>query len=163
MRFIQNYRQLSRIPPPKKKKIPVADYFQHLEALVSKELSRKNINLSFHHKPASMSVTADEDMLDQVLINLIRNATDTLAESDGGKVSVSGYLDDKQRTVLEVRDNGEGVPEELAEKIFMPFFTTRKHGSGIGLALVRHIMLSHGGAVIYTPGDDSGSIFRLIF
>jgi len=163
MRFIQSYRLLSKLPPPRKMKIAVADYFQHLESLIKKELARKGIELTFRHKPASMSLMADEDMLDQVLINLIRNAADTLANTDGGKISVIGYLDGKQRTVLEVRDNGEGVSEDMAEKIFMPFFTTKKQGSGIGLALVRHIMLSHGGSVSYTPGNEHGSVFRLIF
>ena len=81
-------------------------------------------------------------MLDQVLINLIRNAADALADTGQAKISILGYTDARQRTVLEVHDNGPGIPREMAEQIFVPFFTTKKRGSGIGLALVRYIMLS---------------------
>jgi nitrogen fixation/metabolism regulation signal transduction histidine kinase len=162
-RFIQSYRQLSRMPPPKKSKINVSKYFQHLDALVRDELEKKNIEISFAYDPPSLALQADEDMLDQMLINLIRNAAD---ESDGinrASIWVSAYKDRKLRTVIEVKDNGPGIREDIAEKIFVPFFTTKAQGSGIGLALVRYIMLSHGGTATYTPNDLQGSSFRLVF
>jgi len=162
-RFIQSYRQLSRLPPPKKKKILISSYFHRLESLVSGELSRKNIELSFDFEPKSLSVMADEDMLDQALINLIRNASDALTETTEAAINVRSHADEKQRTVIEVQDNGPGVPGEMAEKIFVPFFTTRTQGSGVGLALVRYIMLSHGGAASFRPGRSAGAIFRLTF
>jgi nitrogen fixation/metabolism regulation signal transduction histidine kinase len=162
-RFIQSYRQLSRLPPPNKTRIAVADYFQHLEALVKDELTRKDILLEFHHHPGSLVLAADRDMLDQVVINLIRNAADALAGSEAACVNVSAFNDSKQRTVLEIRDNGPGIPQDVAEKMFLPFFTTRDRGSGIGLALVRYIMLSHGGTVLYEPVEGSGSSFKLVF
>ncbi len=162
-RFIQSYRQLSRMPPPKRGEIIIADYFQHIESLVQGELARKNIALNFQHEPPSLCAVADKDMLDQVLINLIRNATDALAGTDQAIISVHGYTDARQRTVLEIHDNGPGIPEELAENIFVPFFTTKKSGSGIGLALVRYIMLSHGGAVTYSRNAAGRSVFRLLF
>jgi two-component system nitrogen regulation sensor histidine kinase NtrY len=162
-RFVKNYRQLSRLPPPDKTRIKVADYFQHLRALVGDELARKAIQLEFHCRPDSLVLTADRDMLDQVAINLIRNAADALDGTAGANISVSAYTDDKQRTVLAVSDNGPGIPADMVEKIFLPFFTTRSKGSGIGLALVRYIMLSHGGTVLYEPGRDGGSSFRLVF
>ena len=162
-RFIQSYRQLSRMPPPKKKAIQVSVYLQRLESLVRGELARKNIDLNFQLDPKNISVLADKDMLDQVLINLIRNAADVLTDKDNAKITVVAYIDNKQRTVLEVQDNGPGVPLKIAENIFVPFFTTKDQGSGIGLALVRYIMLSHGGVVVYAPGEQSGSVFRLIF
>ena len=162
-RFIQSYRQLSRMPPPKKKNIQVSAYLQRLESLVRGELARKNIDLNFQLDPKNISVLADKDMLDQVLINLIRNAADVLTDKDNAKITVVAYIDNKQRTVLEVQDNGSGVPLKIVENIFVPFFTTKDQGSGIGLALVRYIMLSHGGVVVYAPGEQSGSVFRLIF
>jgi two-component system nitrogen regulation sensor histidine kinase NtrY len=162
-RFIKSYRQLSRMPPPDKARILVSQYFQHIQTLVQDELARKNIQLQFHYKPNNLSLLADKDMLDQVVINLIRNASDALAETPAAKIEVSAYADNKQRTVLEVNDNGPGIPNDLAEQIFMPFFTTKNQGSGIGLALVRYIMLSHGGAVTYAPNMECGSRFRLIF
>jgi two-component system nitrogen regulation sensor histidine kinase NtrY len=162
-RFIQSYRQLSRLPPPKLKSIRLEAYFNRLESLVHIEMARKNIELRFHLDPPSLGVVADEDMLDQALINLMRNAANALEETPGARINVIAYADSKQRTVLEVRDNGPGVPQDLAEKIFIPFFTTRTQGSGVGLALVRYIMLSHGGKAICSKNEDGGACFRLIF
>ena len=102
-------------------------------------------------------------MLDQLLINLIRNAADTQQQSARMSIWVSAYTDSKQRTVIEINDDGPGISEEIAEDIFVPFFTTKAQGSGIGLALVRYIMLSHGGAVRYAPNDQNGASFRLVF
>lgn len=162
-RFIQSYRQLSRMPPPDKARILVSQYFQHIQILVQDELARKNIQLQFHYKPNNLSLLADKDMLDQIVINLIRNASDALAETPAAKIEISAYTDNKQRTVLEVNDNGPGIPDDLADQIFLPFFTTKNQGSGIGLALIRYIMLSHGGTATYAPNKKCGSRFRLIF
>jgi nitrogen fixation/metabolism regulation signal transduction histidine kinase len=167
-RFIQSYRQLTRMPPPKKRRIDVGDYFHRLESLVGGDLARKRVALDFSHAPRSLQVVADEDMLDQALINLIRNAADALAgsgdgESENAQIDVRAYIDGKQRTVLEVHDNGPGIAPDMAQKIFQPFFTTRQQGSGVGLALVRYIMLSHGGNALYAPGASGGSVFRLVF
>jgi two-component system nitrogen regulation sensor histidine kinase NtrY len=162
-RFIQSYRQLSRLPPPEKTKIIVSKYFQHLKTLVRDELARKEIRFEFNCQPESLVLMADKDMLDQVFINLIRNASDALVETPEANIRLSAYIDNKQRTVLVVSDNGPGIPGDFAEKIFMPFFTTRNKGSGIGLALVRYIMLSHDGTALYEPNDSNGSTFRLIF
>jgi len=162
-RFIKSYRQLSRMPPPDKKKIDLSEYFQHIRALVRDELARKEIHLEFHCHPQRLSLMADRDMMDQVLINLIRNASDALVETRGADIGVSAYVNDKQRVVIEVNDNGPGIPAGQEEKIFLPFFTTKSQGSGIGLALVRYIMLSHGGTAVCESNTQQGSSFRLIF
>jgi two-component system nitrogen regulation sensor histidine kinase NtrY len=162
-RFIQSYRQLSRMPPPDKTKIMVSHFFQQLNSLVQSELARKEIQLEFNCQPKNLSLMADKDMLDQVAINLIRNASDALAETPAANITLSAYTDNKHRTVLEIRDNGSGIPDDLVGKIFMPFFTTKNQGSGIGLAMVRYIMLSHGGTATYSPNQEGGSVFRLIF
>ena len=162
-RFIQSYRQLSRLPPPNQKSINVAAYFKRLESLVRGESARRNFVLQFEHDPPSLTLAADEDMLDQALINLIRNAANALAGKDKGIIAVSAYTDSRQRTVIEVNDNGPGVPEDLAEQIFIPFFTTQTEGSGVGLALVRYIMLSHGGKAVYHRNELGGACFRLLF
>ncbi len=163
VRFIQSYRQLSRMPKPEIGKIAIERYFSHLNALVGGELEHKEITIAFSHAPARLTVMADEDMLDQALINLIRNASQALVNTDDAEINVSGYLDDKQRTVIEVCDNGPGVDPEIVEKIFVPYFTARTKGSGIGLALVRYVMLSHGGSANYSPGQRGRPCFRLVF
>jgi len=162
-RFIQSYRQLSRLPPPKKRPIRLDAYFKRLESLVQVEMARKNIQLQFQHDPPSLKVAADEDMLDQAMINLIRNAANALENEPERIIRVVGYTDRKQRAVLEVQDNGPGVPAELAEQIFVPFFTTQSKGSGVGLALVRYIMLSHGGKAVCETNEAGGASFRLVF
>ena len=162
-RFIQSYRQLSRLPPPKRRPIRVEDYLNRLESLVQGEMVRKKIELNLQHDPPSLTVMADENMLDQAMINLVRNAANALTDTEDAHIMVNAYTDRRQRTVLEVQDNGPGVPEDLAEQIFIPFFTTRTQGSGVGLALVRYIMLSHGGKAVYNRNKMGGASFRLIF
>ncbi len=163
VRFIQSYRQLSRMPQPDKQRLQVGRMFQRLESLLHGELARKNIQLTLHHEPAGLAVMADPDLLDQAMINLVRNAADALAAKPAARITLSAGLDDKQRTVIEVRDNGPGIPPDTARNIFVPFFTTREQGSGVGLSLVRYIMLSHGGQVSYRPAAGGGSSFRLVF
>ena len=162
-RFIQSYRQLTRMPPPKAQKIEIKPYFARLESLISDELKKKNVKISLAVEPASLVLEADEDMLDQALINLVKNAADAVTGKRGAKITVSAFIDPKQRVAIDVADNGPGIDKDTAEKIFVPFFTTKKQGSGVGLALVRYIMLSHGGTVILVPGRKKGATFRLVF
>jgi len=162
-RFVQSYRQLTRMPPPKTRKIEVAGYFDRLGFLLQNELAKKEITLCFSHHPDNLVLLADEDMLDQALINLARNAADAVKGKNGGRIEIGAHVDRKQRVVIEVSDNGPGIELEAAKNIFVPFFTTKKHGSGVGLTLVRYIMLTHGGSARYAPGEKGGSIFRLVF
>ena len=162
-RFVQSYRQLTRMPPPKTRKVMVGDYFRRLESLLIHELAQKRIAVSFSWHPASLTLLADEDMLDQAIINLVRNAVDAVKDSDDGKIGIRAYINGKQRVILEVSDNGPGIDAETVSNIFVPFFTTKKQGSGVGLSVVRYIMLSHGGTAHYSPAADGGSIFRLVF
>jgi two-component system nitrogen regulation sensor histidine kinase NtrY len=162
-RFVQRYRQLTRMPPPKNEKIMLGDYFQRLESLLKSELAKKQVELDFSQKPQSLTLFADENMLDQAMINLVRNAADAVIESGHGKIRIEAFVDGRQRVVIQVTDNGPGIDPEVARTIFVPFFTTKKQGSGVGLTLVRYIMLTHGGSVRYLPAEDGGSVFRLVF
>jgi len=162
-RFVQSYRQLTRMPPPKKRKIAVAGYFNRLGFLLQNELAKKEITLRFSHHPDNLVLLADEDMLDQALINLARNAADAVKGKNGGRIEIDAHVDRKQRVVIEVADNGPGIDAQSAKNIFVPFFTTKRHGSGVGLTLVRYIMLTHGGSARYVPGEQDGSVFRLVF
>ncbi len=163
MRFVRSYRQLTRMPPPKTRKLSVNDFFERLESLLINELNQHRISLHFSQHPAGLTILADEDMLDQAMINLVRNATDAVKDSAGGRIEIRAYIDNKQRVILEVEDNGPGIDAETAKSIFVPFFTTKQQGTGVGLALVRYIMLTHGGTALHAPADDHGSIFRLVF
>jgi two-component system nitrogen regulation sensor histidine kinase NtrY len=162
MRFVRSYRQLTRMPPPKLEKIGVGDFFARLESLLKIELAQKQIGMSCDSQPANLSLLADKDMLDQAMINLVRNAADAVLDIDDGAICIRAFVDSKQRVILEVADNGSGIDPVTAKSIFVPFFTTKGQGSGVGLALVRYIMLSHGGTAVYAPGPESGSVFRLV-
>jgi C4-dicarboxylate-specific signal transduction histidine kinase len=151
------------MPLPKMQKIKLPDYLSRLESLLKPEWDKKKIRLTLSIEPSNLILVADESMLDQALINLLRNAADALKGVKKAEVKIRAFLDSKQRVVLEVTDNGPGVDKDLADKIFMPFFTTKKEGSGVGLTLVRYIVLSHGGAITYRPGKTGGSVFRIVF
>lgn len=163
MQFVRSYRQLTRMPPPKTQSIALGEYFRRLESLLISELTQSGITIRFDSQPSGLTVLADEDMLDQAMINLVRNAADALKDTSGGQIDVRAYVDNKQRVILEVQDNGPGIDPDTAKDIFVPFFTTKQQGSGVGLALVRYIMLTHGGTALHSPASTHGSIFKLVF
>ena len=106
---------------------------------------------------------ADRDLLEPVLINLLRNAWQASEGRDPGKVDLRSRLNRRNNVVIEVADNGPGVPDELAKKIFVPFFTTKANGSGVGLALARQVMIAHGGFIRVSSNDAGGATFSLTF
>ena len=101
--------------------------------------------------------------IEQVLINLLRNAWQATESIDKPVIRLSGRLNRRHNVVIEVADNGPGIPADIATKIFVPFFTTREKGSGVGLALARQVMIAHGGFIRVNSGDDGGSVFSLTF
>jgi len=113
-------------------------------------------------EPPGLAVQADPDLLDQVLVNLIKNAIEAVEASAEKRITLTGDLDARGRVVVTITDTGTGLPPELAEQIFVPFFTTKPKGSGIGLPMVRQIMMAHGGTIEAVPGAG-GAQFRLKF
>jgi two-component system nitrogen regulation sensor histidine kinase NtrY len=162
-RFVQDYRQLTRIPPPKLSKITLSVYLTHLQSLLKADWDEQKIRLHIALKPSNISVLADEGLLDQALINLLKNAADALSDTPNPQVWISAFHDGKQRTVLEIADNGPGIDTDMQDKMFVPFFTTKKQGSGVGLTLVRYIVLSHHAAITYRTREGGGAIFRIVF
>lgn len=161
--FVQSYRQLTRMPPPKMKKIPLEKYFHRLESLIKADWEKRKIKLDIEVSPKNLAVSADEGMLDQALINLLQNAADALQETKKPAVTIRAYFSNRNQIIIEVEDNGPGIEKDKRDQIFVPFFTTKRHGSGVGLTLVRYILLSHGGSASYLPASKKGSIFRLAF
>ena len=113
--------------------------------------------------PDSLDVYADRDLLEPVLLNLLRNAWQATKFIEDAKIQLVGKLNRRGNVVIEVSDNGAGVPEELKRKIFVPFFTTKSGGSGVGLALARQVMIAHGGYITLGKSDSGGSTFTLTF
>lgn len=163
MQFVTSYRQLTRLPPPNKQLVNIHSIFQEIERLACQTWPELGVNYQFDVTPQTLTINADRDMLTQVMINLLKNAEHAVAASARPEVIVSAKLNNRGRVVIEVRDNGAGIAPDIVEKIFVPFFTTKREGSGVGLALTRQIMLAHGGFVSLSSENDHGTSFHLTF
>ena len=163
MRFVRSYRQFTQMPPPTLRPVVLRDYLQRLEKLLLTEWAGRGIELHVTQPPNGITVLADDSLLDQALINLLRNAADAAASSAHPHVWLDARLSDRGRPVIEIGDNGPGVDATLGDRIFLPFFTTKPEGSGIGLALARQVMLVHKGAITASTRPGGGALFRLTF
>jgi len=159
--FFESYRVLSRIPDPVKTEFSVGSLLQKLETLVEHYRENKQLRLSIACAEPDHKICADEQMIIQVMLNLIKNAVQAVEGMEQAVILVSMHTRDTQM-ILEVTDNGEGIPSELYDEIFMPFFTTRKKGTGVGLSYSRQVMSLHGGRIEFDsrPGKTR---FRLVF
>ena len=129
-----------------------------------KEIQESNFSLEREIVPANITINADKQLIEQVLINLVKNAIESFDdESTGKKILIRAGYNDKSRPVISVRDNGQGIDEEALQRIFIPFFTTKKKGSGIGLSLSRQIMRQHKGSLTVNSEIGTGSEFSLRF
>jgi two-component system, NtrC family, nitrogen regulation sensor histidine kinase NtrY len=165
MRFVKNYRRFTQLPPPVLRPLELRDYVTRFERLFAVEWRERGIALHIGETTAGITVHADDALLDQAVINVLRNAADAAVEHRGqrGEVWLDARLSERGRPVLEIGDNGKGVDESLGDRIFLPFFTTKPEGSGIGLALARQVMLLHKGAITALPRPGGGALFRLSF
>ena len=163
LQFIDSYRQISRLAPPEKKRVALADLFETVTSLAQAEWSDPGASLASNVEPSGLYVYADRDLLEPVLLNLLRNAWQATKDRDEPRIELRGRLNRRGNTVIEIEDNGHGVPDEIATKIFVPFFTTREGGSGVGLALARQVMIAHGGFIRLGKKSAAGTVFTLTF
>lgn len=163
MQFVDSYRQITRLAPPEKKRINLAEMFDTVVRLAEAECPRDDVRFSIEVSPGELDVYADRDLLEPVLINLLRNAWQATSSVDRAHVSIKGRFNRRHNIVIEVADNGDGIPANVTNKIFVPFFTTKEGGSGVGLALARQVMIAHGGFIRVNPNDDGGATFSLTF
>lgn len=163
MHFVNNYRNLTKIPRPVFQIIQIEKLFDRIETLLKNELSEKRISLQCNVEPLSLELTADPNLIEQVLINLIVNSTQALEGTENACINLHASLDEKGKILIRVSDNGYGIPEDMQEKIFIPFFSTKKNGSGIGLSLSRQIIRSHGGTIRVNSVPGKETVFSLRF
>jgi nitrogen fixation/metabolism regulation signal transduction histidine kinase len=163
LQFIDSYRQISRLAPPEKKRVALADLFEMVTSLAKAEWDDPGVALSSTVEPSGLYVYADRDLLEPVLLNLLRNAWQATKGTARPAIELRGRLNRRGNTVIEIEDNGHGVPDEIATKIFVPFFTTREGGSGVGLALARQVMIAHGGFIRLGKKEGAGTTFTLTF
>ena len=162
MKFVSSYRKLTRLPAPSPRPVAVRPLLESAVRLARADAGDAAPDFVVEVRPEGLEIEADEGMLEQVLINLLRNATQAL-EGRGGTVWLSGRISPRGRGVLEVADDGPGIPPEIADKVFYPYFTTRRDGSGVGLALTRQVMIAHGGTVALGERPGGGARFVLTF
>ena len=160
-KFVSNYRKLMQIPPPQMKSIPAEDLFAQVTALFSSQWAEEKIDLCIEVSPRKLRLTVDPTLMEQVLINMLKNAREATTEQLRPTVSLKARLDNNSAPYIEVTDNGAGIPADIEEKIFVPFYTTKPNGSGVGLALARQIMIAHGGTVSVASQPGAGTKFTL--
>jgi two-component system nitrogen regulation sensor histidine kinase NtrY len=158
--FVQSYRSLTRIQKPIFTKVDIESMFINIGRLVKDELEASGIHLFLSVNPTGLSLEADEKLLEQVMINLINNSRHALAGTSNPEIHLSAKID-HENAIIEVKDNGSGIPDDMMGNIFIPFFTTRAEGSGIGLSLSRQIMRLHGGNISVKSRPGVETIFTL--
>jgi len=162
IKFIDAYREYTSLPQPKIKTVLLKELIEKTAQFMRQELKKTNIVFTSSCSSDYLTIQADAEMIEQVLINLVKNAMESLSLNDSGKIELNGkYID--QSVILEVIDNGPGIIPEAINRIFVPFFTTKKSGSGIGLALSRQIMQMHNGSLTVHSEPDICTVFTLRF
>jgi two-component system, NtrC family, nitrogen regulation sensor histidine kinase NtrY len=161
--FVNAYRSLTRIPRPEFRIFSVAELFDNVCRLMAPDMEASGIQITTRIHPERLDVTADPELIEQVLINLVKNAKEAVAGVPSAKIELTAFIDQRGRVVIQVIDNGPGIVEEAIDKIFIPFFTTKKEGSGIGLSLSRQIMRQHGGTLSVFSEPDHRTVFTIRF
>ncbi|HKR34874.1 MAG TPA: ATP-binding protein [Steroidobacteraceae bacterium] len=160
MSFVERYRKMAERPQPVLRAVRVASLVQKVEQLMSAVFSGKGIAFMAHIEPPELAVRADAAMLEQALLNLLHNSVDALVQTADARIEVRARLE-TDGVAIAVLDNGPGIPADALERIFVPFFTTKAGGSGIGLSLARQIAHAHGGRLDASANAPSGAAFTL--
>jgi len=161
--FVQTTKSLTRIPEPSFKEMKVKDSFGRIKELFKREVTDLEIELKINLEQPDLIIIADPELVEQVLINLIRNAIEALENISEPLIELTALQENQTTTLIKVRDNGKGISEENQDKIFVPFFSTKKEGSGIGLSLSRQIMKLHKGRIEVVTEKGVGTCFELVF
>jgi two-component system, NtrC family, nitrogen regulation sensor histidine kinase NtrY len=163
LKFAETYRNLNKINSLNLEKILLRDLFENLHHLMLPTLEGKKIDLQIVLKDPDLQLEVDVNLFEQVLINLVVNGIEALKNRDDGQIIISGYIDNNHKTVIKVADNGPGMSGEVMDKIFIPFFTTKKNGSGIGLSLCKQILMLHKANIHVQSKQGVGTAFVMQF
>lgn len=158
MNFVLRYRELLNVPQPEPTSLSVSRALENVATLMKAECA--NVEVRTEVNPGSLEVFADSTLLDQVLVNLVKNALEAMSGRPNSKLTLGGRFE-FGRVLISIADNGPGIDEETADEIFVPFFTTKREGSGIGLSLCRQIMTAHGGDIVIAS-DSNGTTANII-
>ncbi len=157
--FVETFRRFTRIPEPQKTPVEVRGLLERAAALVA----TPQVGITVDVQPAEMLVYADEGLVSQVVVNLLKNAREAVAAQPDARIDVRARIDEGENIRIDVTDNGKAIPAAVTENIFTPFFTTKADGSGIGLSVSRRIMQLHNGSLRLTSNTDRRVTFTLLF
>jgi nitrogen fixation/metabolism regulation signal transduction histidine kinase len=160
--FVDNYRKLTRVPKPGFQQVVVYDFLSDIENLMRQEFTREAIEFKLTIEDKALILNIDPSLVEQVIINLLRNSIHAVAGRPIKLVQVKSYQQDNT-FIIEVTDSGCGIHDKELKDIFIPFFSTKKDGSGIGLSLSKQIMSMHNGRIRVSSKVDQGTSFFLIF
>ncbi|MEM7369340.1 MAG: ATP-binding protein [Bacteroidota bacterium] len=163
LHFVHAYRSLTKIQKPQFQSVIPKTILDHVVSLLSPELKKRNIIIRTHILDPQLHIQADTKLIEQVLINLVKNCMEALNQKQHGNIDLIVKRSSEGRPMIQVQDNGKGINPEYADKVFIPFFTTKKRGSGIGLSLSRQIMRLHQGSIHFHSSPDEGTTFSLLF
>ena len=163
MKFATTYRSLNKVTQLNKEMVRVRELFQTIQYLMQTSVKHKEIEITYQLQNQELEIEIDSYLIEQVLINLILNSIDACKNKKNSKIVIYAHKDAGLNTILRVQDNGTGIPAEITDSIFVPFFTTKKNGSGIGLSLCKQIMMLHKGKIQLNSEENKGTIVTLIF
>ena len=163
LKFADTYRQLAKVSMTSFSKFYIRDLFEGVEILLENQIEQKNIEFDVIIKDFELMIEGDMILIEQVLINLVINAIDAVQHQSNPKITLSVFQNSQQQIIIEIRDNGMGMSDELMDKIFVPFFTSKPNGSGIGLSLSKQIMALHKGTITVNSVEKQGAVFQLRF
>ena len=159
MEFTESFRHLSYLPQPEKRLFSLSDLLHNLEELLQTNFQENNISFTLRCSPESIITEGDEKQLSQVFLNLLKNAMQALEGHPHGELSLQA--EQNEHIVIDITDNGPGIPPEILDKVFIPFFTTKSEGTGIGLSLCKEIIRRHEGHLSVKESKAGKTIFHI--
>lgn len=163
MKFANTYRGLNKIDHLNLSHTSIGVLYESISNLLQPSLSSKNIEMQFNLENPELQIEMDTSLIEQVLINLIKNAVEACKNVEKPLIKISAEKNIEGIGIIKISDNGSGIPNEILDKIFIPFFSTKKNGSGIGLSLCQQIMFLHKGKIKINSVENSGTVIQLIF
>ena len=161
MSFTETYRKLTRIPPPQLKSVNMNTFFEEIKTFFEQDLKQKGIQLNLKFLYNEIKLMADSILLEQVFINILKNAIEALDGVEQPEISILVDKTPQGKVNIQVADNGQGIPQDIVEQIFVPFYTTKQNGSGIGLSLSQQIIRMHGGSIYLQSKEGEGTIVSM--
>ena len=163
LKFAKTYRSLNKITKLNLSKVLVSGLFENIKILMEPSLDNKNIELHFEIDTPCLQIEIDTYLIEQVLINLKLNSVEACKEIKNPRILLSAQKNIEGRSIIKVTDNGKGISDEIIDDIFVPFFSTKKSGSGIGLSLCKQIVLLHNGKIQVKSAEEKGTVISLVF